>query len=81
MNFCYKRTYQGSVQLVVVDLAGTVVDYGSSAPAGAFIELFRRHRTEITQAQARGPMGMHKKDHIRAIAEMPDVKAKWQQVH
>jgi phosphonoacetaldehyde hydrolase len=81
MNFHYTRAYYGPVQLVVVDLAGTTVDYGSSAPAGAFVELFRRHQIDISQAQARGPMGLHKKDHIRTIANFPEVKAAWQQVH
>jgi phosphonoacetaldehyde hydrolase len=81
MTFRYSRTYQGPIQLVVVDLAGTTVDYGSLAPTGAFRELFRRHQIDITMAQARGPMGMHKKDHIRTIAKMPDVRTKWQQVH
>jgi phosphonoacetaldehyde hydrolase len=81
MKFRYNRTYQGPVQLVVVDLAGTTVDYGSSAPAGAFLELFQRHQINITPAQVRGPMGMHKKDHIRTLAELPEVKAAWQQVY
>jgi phosphonoacetaldehyde hydrolase len=35
----------------------------------------------VTTAQARGPMGIYKLDHIRAIAAMPEVAEEWQQVH
>jgi phosphonoacetaldehyde hydrolase len=64
-----------NVKLVIFDLAGTVIDFGSRAPAGAFIELFRQEGITISEAQARGPMGMHKRDHIAAICAMPEVAA------
>jgi phosphonoacetaldehyde hydrolase len=67
--------------LAVFDYAGTTVDYGCCAPAAVFIEGFRRQGVEITLAQARAPMGMEKRTHIRTIGEMPEVAAKWQQVH
>jgi phosphonoacetaldehyde hydrolase len=66
---------------VILDLAGTVVDYGSCAPAGVFIEVFKRRGVEITTAEARAPMGAHKRDHIAAVAAMPDVGARWLAVH
>jgi len=71
------RKYSGPVKLVVFDLAGTVLDYGSRAPAEAFVELFKRHGVSISVEQARGPMGMDKKDHIRALAKTPDVAERW----
>ena len=61
------------VQLAVVDLAGTTVDYGSCAPAGAFVELFRRRGVDITQEEARGPMGLQKRDHIVALTKLPRI--------
>lgn len=61
------------LKLVVCDLAGTVIDFGSRAPAGAFVELFKREGIQITEAHAREPMGMHKRDHIAAICSMPEV--------
>lgn len=64
-----------NVKLVVFDLAGTMVDFGSRAPAGAFVELFRREGITISESQARGPMGMHKRDHIAAICALPKVVA------
>lgn len=65
------------VRLVVFDLAGTTVDYGSRAPAGAFIELFARHGLQVTEAQARGPMGKHKRDHIRCMLQEEALRAQW----
>ena len=69
------------IRAVVLDWAGTTQDYGSQAPVGAFIEVFARNGVTITTAQARGPMGIYKLDHIRAIATLPDVAARWQKVH
>ncbi len=81
MTMHYTRSYRGPVRLVVFDWAGTMVDHGCMAPAGAFRELFRRHGVEATVAQARGPMGMHKRDHIATMLSMPDLSAQWEKVH
>jgi phosphonoacetaldehyde hydrolase len=81
MDFVFRRSYRGPTRAVVMDWSGTTVDYGSCAPAMAFVELFRKHKVPISIGQARGPMGMHKKDHIRAITQMADVARRWQDVH
>ncbi len=47
-----------ALSAVVFDWAGTVIDFGSQAPMGAFVELFKRHGLSITIAEARVPMGM-----------------------
>lgn len=73
MEFMFKRTYRGPVRAVILDLAGTAVDYGSCAPAFAFVELFSRHHVKVTARQARAPMGLQKKDHIREMASMPEI--------
>lgn len=67
------------IRLVVLDLAGTVVDYGSRAPLVAFLELFQRHGIELDEEEARGPMGMHKRSHIAALLELPRIAGLWQQ--
>ncbi|MFZ0960106.1 MAG: phosphonoacetaldehyde hydrolase [Terriglobia bacterium] len=74
-----QHRYQGPVRAVIFDWAGTTVDYGSRAPVDAFIELFRRHGVTVTAEQARGPMGSHKKDHVRLILAMQPVAQQWQQ--
>ncbi len=73
--------YKGPVRAVIFDWAGTTVDYGSLAPVAAFTELFRRHGVEVKADEARGPMGMHKKEHIRQILAMPSVTQKWKEAH
>lgn len=70
-------TEQPQVRAVVFDWAGTMVDYGSRAPATVFQEIFRREGVEITAAQAREPMGMAKREHIRAVTQMPEVNSRW----
>jgi phosphonoacetaldehyde hydrolase len=69
------------LKAVVLDWAGTTVDYGCMAPAAVFIETFKRRGVTITMAQARAPMGMFKKDHIRAIMHMEPVAKQWLAVH
>ncbi|MEZ4867963.1 MAG: phosphonoacetaldehyde hydrolase [Caldilineaceae bacterium] len=81
MTYTYQRTYRGPLRLAVFDYAGTTVDYGCCAPAAVFIEGFRRQGVEISMAQARAPMGMEKRAHIRIIGAMPEVAAKWQAAH
>ncbi|QDV73921.1 phosphonoacetaldehyde hydrolase [Botrimarina mediterranea] len=70
-----------SLQAVVVDWAGTIVDHGSRAPVEAFREVFRRRGVEITVAEAREPMGMEKRDHIVALLSNPRIGAAWRAVY
>lgn len=65
------------LKAVIFDWAGTTVDHGSRAPAKVFQEVFRRQGISISVAQARGPMGMAKREHIAAIASYPDVNQAW----
>ncbi len=68
------------IQGIVLDWAGTIVDFGSLAPMGAFVDLFARHQIDITIAEARVPMGLPKIDHIAALGRMPAIAAQWQQL-
>ncbi len=65
------------IKLVVFDWAGTTIDFGCMAPAGAFVAAFAARGIAVTLAEARGPMGLHKKDHIRAMLRTESVGAKW----
>ncbi len=69
------------IQAVVFDWAGTIVDFGSLAPMGAFVNLFERHGVPVTIAQARVPMGLPKIDHIRAMGRMPEIAQAWRDAH
>lgn len=66
---------------VIFDWAGTTVDYGSRAPARVFVELFARVGIAVTEAEARGPMGRAKWDHIAEILALPRVATKWEELH
>ena len=57
----------GRVTAVVFDWAGTTVDHGSLAPVRTLQELFAGRGMAVTEEEARRDMGIHKKDHIRAI--------------
>jgi len=81
MEFVFHRSYRGKIKGVIFDWAGTTVDYGCLAPAAAFTELFKRHGVEATIAQAREPMGLHKRDHIAAMLQMPPLAEQWQAKH
>ena len=65
------------IKLVVFDWAGTTIDFGCMAPSGAFVAAFAAKGVEATLAEARGPMGLHKKDHIRAMLRTESVGSKW----
>jgi phosphonoacetaldehyde hydrolase len=81
MHFHYRRSYQGPLRALILDWAGTTVDYGCFAPVAVFIEVFRRQGVTVTPQQARGPMGLAKRDHILTLAALPEVEAQWQSVH
>ena len=81
MEFVFRRSYRGPLKAIVLDWAGTTVDYGCYAPAVVFIEVFKRRGVPITIEEARAPMGMYKKDHIRAITQMESVARRWQEIH
>lgn len=61
------------IKLVILDNSGTTNDCGVYAPAVVFIQVFEKHNVAITMEEARKPMGLFKKDHIRAILQIPRV--------
>ncbi len=81
MEFFFRRAYRGPLQAVIFDWAGTTVDYGCFSPAAVFINVFKNHGIALTIDQARGPMGLMKRDHLRALAALPAVAAQWQAGH
>ena len=74
-------TRTSSLKAVIFDWAGTTVDYGCFAPVAVFVEVFAKCGVTITIPQARLPMGLQKKDHIRGIISQSDVSAAWMDAH
>ena len=67
------------INAVILDWAGTTVDFGSFAPTQIFVEAFRQaFAVEITLEEARVPMGLGKWQHIAALGKLPAVDARWQ---
>jgi phosphonoacetaldehyde hydrolase len=81
MEFYFRRSYRGPVKAVLLDWAGTTMDYGCYAPAVVFVQVYERKNVPINIEQARVPMGLMKKDHIRAISRMDEVADEWQRVY
>ncbi len=65
------------IHSILFDLAGTTIDCGCMAPVAVFIEIFRRRGVLVTVAEARGPMGTHKREHIRRMCAEPRITAAW----
>lgn len=69
--------YKKQVEAVILDWAGTTIDFGSLAPVYAFMALFRAEGVEVSQAEAREPMGTEKREHIRRMLSNPAVASRW----
>jgi len=81
VSFAYARTYRGPIEAVILDWAGTTMDFGCIAPAVVFVEVFKRKGVPITMEEARAPMGAHKRVHIQKITELESVRRRWQEKH
>jgi phosphonoacetaldehyde hydrolase len=68
---------QRSVGYVMLDCSGTTMDRYVDAPAIVFVEVFKNYGLEISMPEARAPMGLRKDLHIKAITEIPSVRARF----
>ena len=66
-----------AIKAVIFDWAGTMVDQGSLAPIVVIEEAFAAHGCPLTREEARGPMGLPKRDHLAALLALPRVAAAW----
>lgn len=66
---------------MIFDWAGTTVDFGSCAPVAALLTLFANRGVPTSEEQARAPMGLHKRDHIRSMLKTDEISAAWQARH
>lgn len=66
------------VEAVILDWAGTVVDFGSFAPTQIFVDAFKQaFDFDLTLEEARGPMGLGKWQHIEALGNTPSIAKRW----
>lgn len=73
--------YHGKLRAVILDWAGTTVDYGSLAPVRTLQRVFARAEITLTEAETRQDMGLPKKDHLRQILSMNRVQDEWIRLH
>jgi phosphonoacetaldehyde hydrolase len=66
-----------NLKAVVLDWAGTAVDFGSLAPARTMQRVFAGVDVALTEQEARQHMGLPKKEHIRGILSMPRIREAW----
>ena len=72
-NYLDEKRYNGKVQAVILDWSGTTADAYVVAPAVVFVEVFKKQNVEISMAEARGPMGLRKDLHIKALSEVDEI--------
>jgi len=72
---------QCSIDAVVFDWAGTVVDHGSWAPIIAFLDVFHNFGVELEVEKVRRFMGMAKREHIRLVLGLDEVRDHWLRRH
>lgn len=63
---------------VIFDWAGTIVDFGSRAPMGVFVETFKQFGVDISIEEARKPMGLPKWQHIEALMQDGRIAGAWE---
>ena len=69
------------VECVIMDWAGTVVDFGCFAPVNAFMKAFEEISISITMEEVRIPMGMAKIEHIRQLLRMERINSEFINIH
>ena len=69
------------ISCVIMDWAGTTIDFGCFAPVNAFKKAFEEMGIIITAEEIRIPMGMSKIEHIRQLLGMERINIEFQNVH
>lgn len=73
-----ETAHAAKLKAVVLDWAGTTVDFGSVAPARTLQQVFGEAGVELSDAEIRRDMGLPKKDHIQRLFAMAKVREAWQ---
>ncbi len=75
--FLRNKPYTGPVRAVILDWAGTAVDYGCIGPTAVFTAVFKKFGIDVGPAEARRFMGLMKKDHLRGMCGLAAVSGQW----
>lgn len=71
------QPYCGPLKAVILDWAGTAVDYGCFGPVAVFQKAFQHFGVNPSIKDIRAPMGREKKAHVRQMLGMSGVRARW----
>lgn len=77
MNSISKTKFDGPLKGIILDWAGTTIDFGSFSPVQPFVEVFQEKGIDVTSEEVRAFMGTSKKDHLKAILHTSIVLEKW----
>lgn len=66
-----------TVHAFILDWAGTTLDFGCHAPVVVFRKAFAELGVEVTDDEVRGPMGIAKWDHLKAMLTTASVAARF----
>lgn len=72
--FCVHAT---RLKALVLDWAGTTVDFGSLAPVRTLHRVFARAGIELNEAEIRHDTGLAKREHVSRILSIPRVNDAW----
>ncbi|WP_054655513.1 hypothetical protein [Secundilactobacillus silagei] len=69
------------IEAIVLDWAGTTVDYGSRAPIIAFKNAFAHFSIDLSEATIRQDIGLDKMTHVRKLLQEPEISGSWEANH
>jgi len=65
------------IKTIILDWAGTTVDFGSFAPVEAFMSAFAQYELYPTADETRAPMGLAKRTHVKMMLEGERLANEW----
>jgi len=67
------------IKTIILDWAGTTIDYGCFAPVDAFIKAFEAFDITPTMEETRAPMGLQKRIHIEKMLKGERLATLWKE--
>jgi len=69
------------ITTIILDWAGTTVDFGSFAPVNAFMSAFAAFGIHPSADETRAPMGLAKRTHVATMLSGQRLAAQWAEQH